>query len=68
MQLSVLDRLRSRAQDDGNPIAAPDWPELGSPVPRLTISVDEGRCTVRFNRAWRDLVRSTSAPEPSLQR
>jgi hypothetical protein len=45
---------------DGKPLAVMDWPEMGSPVPRLTIAIDQGRCTVRFNEAWRRLVLATA--------
>lgn len=64
MRLSLLPAyLRAGAQDDGSPICVPDWPERGSPVPRLTLSIDEGRCVLRSNAAWRQLVRSTAPAE-----
>jgi hypothetical protein len=44
---------------NGETEAVPDWPERGSPVPRLTIAIDDGRCIIRTNVAWRQLVLST---------
>jgi hypothetical protein len=47
---------------DGKPVAVMDWPEAGSPVPRLTLSINEGLLLIRCNEAMRQLVLSTAEP------
>jgi hypothetical protein len=46
-------------EPDGVPLAVMDWPEQGSPTPRLTLSIDDGRMLIRCNEAMRTLVLST---------
>jgi hypothetical protein len=61
-----LARLAGLAEPDGTPLAVMDWPELGSPVPRLTLSIDDGQMLIRINEAMRRLVLAT-AKEPRRQ-
>jgi hypothetical protein len=47
-------------EPDGVPVAVADWPGQDSPVPRLTLSIADGRMIVRYNEALRQLVLSTA--------
>jgi hypothetical protein len=46
-------------EPDGVPVAVLDWPEQGSPTPRITFSVDNGQMLIRINAAMQRLVLST---------
>jgi hypothetical protein len=55
-----LARLASLDEPDGKPVALMDWPELGSKVPRLTLSISNGQMLIRVNEAMRQLVCATA--------
>jgi hypothetical protein len=51
-----------RPPPDGKPVAVMDWPELGEPTPRLSLSIRDGLMLIRCNEAMRQLVLSTVKP------
>jgi hypothetical protein len=56
-----LAKLANFVEPDGTPLVVRDWPEQGSPTPRLTLSIDDGRMLIRTNEAMRRLVLSTAS-------
>jgi hypothetical protein len=56
-----LARLAGLDEPDGRPQAFMDWPELGSRVPRLALTISDGRMRIHVNEAMRQLVLSTAA-------